>query len=148
MKLNQIAPPKGARKAPKRLGRGHGSGRGKTAGRGTKGQKSRSGGNLPPWFEGGQTPLHMRLPKKRGFTNIFKKQFSVVNVGKLGKFEADSEVTPAALKEKGLTKSEVLPVKILGGGALSVPLTVKAHAFSKSALDKITSAGGRVEELT
>ncbi len=148
MKLHELRPAKGSKKERKRVGRGDSSGSGKTAGRGTKGQKSRSGGNLPPYFEGGQLPLVRRLPRVRGFTNIFKTQFSAVNLDRLNeRFGKGDEVTPATLTAAGLIKSPDELVKVLGRGELDKPLTVKAHGFSASARSKIEAAGGRVEEL-
>lgn len=148
MKSHELSPPKGAKKKRKRVGRGDSSGYGKTAGRGTKGQKARSGGNIPPYFEGGQLPLVRRLPRIRGFTNIFKTQFSVVNLDRLNeRFEKGDEVTPATLTKVGLIKSPQELVKVLGRGDLEKPLAVKAHGFSVSAKTKIEAAGGSVEEL-
>lgn len=148
MKTHDLTPPKGAKKKRKRVGRGDSSGYGKTAGRGTKGQKARSGGNIPPYFEGGQLPLVRRLPRIRGFTNIFKTQFSVVNLDRLNeRFEKGAEVTPSTLTERGLIKSPQELVKVLGRGDLEKPLAVKAHGFSDSARTKIEAAGGTVEEL-
>jgi large subunit ribosomal protein L15 len=148
MKLHELGPAKGSKKQRKRVGRGDSSGHGKTAGRGTKGQGARSGGNLPLYFEGGQLPLVRRLPHKRGFVNIFKTQFSTVNLDRLNeRFDGGDEVTPATLSEAGLIKSPSLLVKVLGGGNLEKPLTVKAHGFSASARAKIEAAGGAVEEL-
>jgi large subunit ribosomal protein L15 len=148
MKVHDLGPPKGGTKKRKRVARGDSSGHGKTAGRGTKGQKSRSGGNLPPYFEGGQLPLVRRLPRTRGFVNIFKTQYSVVNIDRLNeRFEKGDEVTPATLTEVGLIKSPNELVKVLGRGDLEKPLTVKAHGFSASARAKIEAAGGSVEEL-
>jgi len=146
MKLNELSPPAGSRKAPKRLGRGVGSGTGKTAGRGTKGQNSRSGGGVRPGYEGGQMPIHRRLPK-RGFTNIFKKQFAVVNVRDLTGFKSGSVVDEAALVRLGLVKGKRAGIKLLGNGDIDYPLTVKLDRISKSAKDKIESAGGTVEVL-
>lgn len=148
MKLHDLKPAKGSKKEKKRVGRGDSSGSGKTAGRGTKGQKSRSGGNIPPYFEGGQLPLVRRLPQIRGFTNIFKTQFATVNLDRLNeRFEKGDEVTPATLTEAGLIKSSDELVKVLGRGELEKPLTVKAHGFSESARVKIEAAGGSIEEL-
>ena len=148
MKLHELGPAKGSKKQRKRVGRGDSSGHGKTAGRGTKGQGARSGGNLPLYFEGGQLPLVRRLPHKRGFVNIFKTQFSTVNLDRLNeRFDGGDEVTPATLSEAGLIKSPSLLVKVLGGGNLEKPLTVKAHGFSAGARAKIEAAGGAVEEL-
>ncbi len=144
MKLHDLSPAKGSRRAPKRIGRGPGSGTGKTAGRGHKGQKSRSGYSRRLGFEGGQMPLIRRVPK-RGFTNIFRKEVAIVNLRDLVGF--DGEVTPEALLEKGLVRRG-LAVKILGDGDVSSPLTVKAHRFSRSAREKIEAAGGSCEELS
>jgi len=148
MKLHDLRPAKGSKKQRKRVGRGDSSGSGKTAGRGTKGQKSRSGGNIPPYFEGGQLPLVRRLPRMRGFVNIFKIQFATVNLDRLNeRFDKGDEVTPSALTEVGLIKSPNELVKVLGRGELKKPLTIKAHGFSASARAKIEAAGGSVEEL-
>ncbi len=143
MKLHDLSPAKGSRRPSKRVGRGPGSGNGKTAGRGHKGQKSRSGYSRRLGFEGGQMPLIRRVPK-RGFTNIFRKEYAIVNLRDLGDFEG--EVTPEALAEKGLVRSG-LQVKILGDGEISSALAVKAHRFSRSAREKIEAAGGSCEEL-
>lgn len=129
------------------MGRGHGSGRGTTAGRGTKGQSARSGGKVHPRFEGGQLPLVQRLPYKRGFTNIFRTEYQVVNVAALDRFPEGAEVGPEDLLKAGLVKSARLPVKVLGGGELSKPLMVRANRFSASAASKIKAAGGSVEVL-
>lgn len=144
MKLNELSPPKGARKAVKRTGRGPGSGHGKTAGRGTKGQKSRSGGNIRPGYEGGQMPLQRRLPK-RGFTNIFRKEFSIVNIRDLGRFEKGSVVDKAALIDKGLIRRNLDGVKLLGQGTIDYPLVLKVDRCSSSARAKLEAVGGRVE---
>ena len=146
MKLNELSPPDGSRKARKRLGRGVGSGTGKTAGRGTKGQNSRSGGRVRPGYEGGQMPIHRRLPK-RGFTNIFKKHFAIVNIRDLAKFESGSVVDEVALVRSGLVKGRRNGIKLLGKGDIDYPLTIKLERISKSARDKIVSAGGSVEAL-
>lgn len=146
MKLHQLKPPRGSRKKKKRIGRGEGSGHGKTSGRGQKGQNSRSGGGVPPWFEGGQNPLHQRVPKLPGFRNPFKKEFSLVNVGRLNVFRANSEVDQKTLLEKGLIKSTSVPVKILGHGELEKPLTVRCKHLSRGAIAKIEAAGGKVEK--
>ena len=143
MKLHELSPAKGSRRSRKRIGRGPGSGTGKTAGRGHKGQKSRSGYSRRLGFEGGQMPLIRRVPK-RGFTNIFRKEVAVVNLRDLGDFEG--EVTPELLAKKGLVRRD-LAVKILGDGEISVPLAVKAHHFSRSARAKIEAVGGSCEEL-
>ena len=145
MKLSDLKPAKGATKKPKRVGRGPGSGHGKTATRGHKGHNQRSGFNTKWGFEGGQTPLVRRIPK-RGFTNIFKTSYEIVNVQTLGKFEPNTEVTPELLKQKGVIKGKQ-KLKILGDGELSVPLKVKAHKFSKTAREKILKAKGEVEQI-
>ncbi len=146
MRLHELRSPKGSRKKPKRKGKGIASGLGKTAGRGHGGQRSRSGGKVRPGFEGGQMPLYQRLPK-RGFTNIFKKDITEVNVQALNRFEPGDEVTPETLKEKGVIKSVRDGVKILGKGELEKNLTVKANHFSKKAAEKIEAAGGKVEVI-
>jgi len=146
MKLNELSPPKGSRRPRKRLGRGVGSGKGKTAGRGTKGHNSRSGGGVRPGFEGGQMPLHRRLPK-RGFTNIFKKKVAVINIRDLSKFEKDSIVDEAALIRAGLVKGKRDGIKLLGHGEIKTPLTIKVDMLSKNAREKIIEAGGNVEVL-
>jgi len=146
LKLYQLSPAEGSTKKPKRKGRGTGSGLGKTAGRGHKGQKSRSGGGVRPGFEGGQMPLTRRIPK-RGFTNVFAKVYSEVNVAQLEVFEPDTVVTPELLKEKGIIKKINDGVKILGNGDLTKKLTVKAHKFSKAAQEKIEAAGGKAEVI-
>ncbi len=140
MKLDSLKPKKGSTKNKKRVGRGHGSGLGKSAGRGNKGAGQRSGFKRRPWFEGGQMSLARRLPK-RGFTNIFKCEYQIVNVSSLNKFEVEL-ITIENLKEKGLVKSALLPVKILGNGDLEKKVTVEANAFSKSAMEKIKKSGG------
>lgn len=144
MFLSELRPAKGAIKKPKRVGRGPGSGHGKTACRGEKGQKSRSGFHQNPGFEGGQMPLHRRLPK-RGFTNIFTKRYQIVKVGELAHFEGGSEVNAKILKRAGLLRSEKEPFKILGVGTLERAITVVADAFSAKARQVIEGAGGRVE---
>ena len=144
MELNNLKPKKGARHAKKRVGRGPGSGHGKTAGRGEKGQKSRSGYSRQLGFEGGQMPLHRRLPK-RGFTNIFKEQFSVLNLSDLEQFESGTTVDSAALRKVGLVKGRKM-IKVLGNGDLSKKLTVVADRFSASARTKIEAAGGTCQE--
>ena len=146
MKLHELKPVEGSRKAQKRVGRGTGSGLGKTSGKGQKGQKSRSGGGVKPGFEGGQMPLYRRLPK-RGFTNIFAKQIVEVNVERLNIFENGTEVTEALLKERGVVSKTLDCVKILGNGELTKSLTVKVSRFSKSAQEKIEAAGGKVEVI-
>ena len=146
MKLNELTPAKGARKSPRRLGRGVGSGRGKTAGRGTKGYNSRSGGGVRPGYEGGQMPLHRRLPK-RGFTNIFKKKIVVINVRDLARFDKGSVVDGAALVAAGLVKGRKDGIKLLGHGEIKHSLEVKVNQISKTAREKIEAAGGKVEVL-
>jgi len=145
MNLADLAPAPGSRKKRKRVGRGPGSGHGKTSCRGHKGQNSRSGGGVKPGFEGGQMPLQRRLPK-RGFTNIFQKTFSIVNVGSLEKLE-ESEITPEVLIKQGLVRKIQDGVKILGNGELTKSVTVKAHAFSASAKEKIEKARGTAEVI-
>lgn len=142
-----LSPPKGARKRRKRVGRGDAAGQGSYAGRGMKGQKSRSGPGVRPGFEGGQLPLIKGLPMKRGFTNRFKTYYSLVKISVLEDFESGANVTPDVLVERGYLRNLKLPVKILGDGELSKPLTVTAHKFTQSARSKIEGAGGRVEEL-
>ncbi|MGH9327627.1 MAG: 50S ribosomal protein L15 [Terriglobia bacterium] len=146
MHIGTIQPPRGARKRRKRVGFGMGSGHGKTATRGSKGQKSRAGSRLRPGFEGGQMPLQRRLPK-RGFTNIFKKRYTVVNVGDLADWDPGQVVTPEALLKAGFIKKIGDGVKVLGDGDLGSPLNISAHLFSKSAREKIEKAGGKVEVL-
>lgn len=146
MKLHELKPAPGSRHSRKRLGRGIGSGLGKTSGRGHKGQWARSGGGVRPGFEGGQNPLYRRLPK-RGFTNIHRKEFAVVNVEELNRFEAGTEVTPELLVESGIVKNPRDGIKILGDGDLAVNLTVKANKFSQSAVEKIQAAGGKTEVI-
>lgn len=141
--LSRLKPPAGAKRPKRRVGRGPGSGVGKTCGRGTKGQKARSGGGVPRWFEGGQMPLQRRLPK-RGFTNPFKKQYALVKVETLNRFNDGEEITPERLIEERLIKKVRDGVKILGNGELTKKLTVHAHRFTKSAEEKITAAGGSV----
>ncbi len=146
MKLHNLKPAAGSRPSATRKGRGTGSGLGKTAGRGQNGQKSRSGASIKPGFEGGQMPLIRRLPK-RGFTNIFAKQIASVNVERLNRFEDGTEVTPELLRESGIVRKLGDGVKILGGGDLERKLSVKANAFSKSAVEKIEAAGGKAEVI-
>lgn len=146
MRMDELVPAAGARHARKRVGRGNASGHGTTATRGTKGQKARSGGGVRPGFEGGQLPIIKRLPYKRGFKNIFKVEYSLVNVGRLNVFDPDTAVTIDKLVEAGLVKSPRLPVKVLGIGELTRPLVVAAQKFSAVARRKIEEAGGRVEE--
>ncbi len=145
--LDKLKAPKGANKKKRRIGRGEASGWGKTAGRGHKGQNSRSGGGTRPGFEGGQMPLQRRLPK-RGFTNIFKTEFSVLNVSNLSKcFTSGDTVDVESLKAKGLIKKAALPIKILGNGEIDFSLNVKVNAYSSSAKSKIEAAGGKAEVL-
>lgn len=146
MKLHELHYTEGARKERKRVGRGTSSGHGKTSTRGQKGQGARSGGGKKPGFEGGQTPLFMRLPK-RGFTNVNRKEFAIVNVEDLNKFEANAVVDFEALKAAGLVKKELDGLKILGNGELNVALTVKANKFSASAVKAIEAAGGKTEVI-
>ena len=145
MELNNLKPKKGSRHAKKRVGRGPGSGHGKTASRGEKGQKSRSGFSRQPGFEGGQMPLHRRLPK-RGFTNIFKRDYAVVNVSDLERFDSGATIDEAALRQAGLVKGQHDGVKVLGDGKLSKKLTVSATKFSASARKQIEAAGGSCQE--
>jgi len=144
MKLNELAPEKGSRKARKRLGRGVASGTGKTAGRGTKGQRSRSGGGVRPGFEGGQMPIHRRLPK-RGFTNIFRKNVVTVNIRDLTRLESDGVVDKAALIRAGVIKKDAELVKLLGQGKLDRPVTIKLDKVSNGAREKVLAAGGSIE---
>lgn len=146
MKLHELKPADGAKQAPKRKGRGIGSGLGKTAGKGHKGQKARSGGGVRPGFEGGQNPLFRRLPK-RGFTNINRKDYTVVNLDVLNRFEEGTEITPALLIETGVVSKERSGIKILGNGSLDKKLSVQAHKFSASAKEAIEAAGGQTEVL-
>ncbi len=146
MKLHELAPAPGSRKNRKRIGRGVGSGFGKTAGRGTKGHNSRSGGGVRPGFEGGQMPIHRRLPK-RGFTNIFKKNVAIVNLIDLHRFEAGSVIDETALVSVGLVKNKRDEIKLLGQGEINIPVTIKVNKVSKSAEEKIIAAGGVVEVL-
>lgn len=144
MRLEDLAPAKGAKSSRKRVGRGTGSGLGMTAGRGTKGQKSRSGGGTAPWFEGGQMPLQRRIPK-RGFNNIFKKRYSIVNVSDLARFAADTVIGPKELIQKGLVETMNDGIKLLANGDIAHPFTVQVHKASAAAISKVEAAGGRVE---
>lgn len=147
MKLNELKPRPGAVKKNKRVGRGPGSGHGKTSCRGGKGQTARTGASIPPYFEGGQMPLVRRIPK-RGFKNApFKKEYSIVNLEQLNQFEAQTEITPEFLIEKKLVKDIKDGIKILAEGELKVPLIIKAHKFSKTAIEKIENAGGKAEVI-
>jgi large subunit ribosomal protein L15 len=145
MKLHHLRPAPGANKKPKRVGRGEGSGKGKTSGRGTKGSRAR--GEIHPWFEGGQMPLHRRVPKLGGFKNPNRVEYAEINVDRLSSFAANDTVDPQTLRAKGLVRKGRAPVKILGRGDVSVALTVRANAVSESARRKIEAAGGRVELL-
>ena len=146
MKLHELKPAAGSKKAPKRIGRGTGSGLGRNAGKGEKGQNARSGGGVRPGFEGGQMPLYRRLPK-RGFTNPFSKEFVCINVDRLNIFENGTEITPEVLLERRVISKVLDGVKILGNGTLEKSLTVKGCKFSKSAKEKIEAAGGKVEVM-
>ncbi len=146
MKLHELKPAEGSRKTRNRVGRGTGSGNGKTAGKGHKGQNARSGGGVRPGFEGGQTPLFRRLPK-RGFTNINRKDYAIVNLETLNRFEEGTDVTPELLLETGIVSNVKSGVKILGNGQLEKKLTVKANKFSASAKEAIENAGGTAEVI-
>ncbi len=146
MKIHELQPAPGSRQTRKRVGRGTGSGMGKTSTRGHKGQNARSGGGVRPGFEGGQNPLYRRLPK-RGFNNPFRKEFAIVNLEQLNNFAEGTEVTPELLVESGIIKKELSGIKVLGQGDLTVKLSVKANKFSKSAVEKITAAGGNAEVI-
>jgi len=146
MKQNELKPAAGSRKSRKRVGRGPGSGLGKTSGRGEKGQKSRSGYSAKRGFEGGQMPLHRRIPK-RGFHNIFRKEYLTVNVERLNQFAAGTVVTPESLRDAGMLHKGHLDVKVLGNGDIKVALTVRAHKFTEAAARKIQEAGGTAEVL-
>jgi len=147
VKLHDVKPAPGSTKKRIRAGRGIAAGRGKTAGYGTKGQTSRSGGNIPAWFEGGQTPIHRRLPVKKGFKNINHKEYAIVNLDDLEKFENGQEITPELLQAGGLIHAGLDGVKILAFGALTKKLTVKAHKFSKKAAEAIAACGGEAVTL-
>ena len=146
MKLDSLKPSKGSIKNKKRIGRGHGSGLGKTSGRGHKGAGQRSGNKRRAWFEGGQMPLARRLPR-RGFTNIFKEEIQIVNLSDLNRIEKNSEIDPVVLQENGMIRSSLKPVKILGEGDIDKKLNVTASSFSESAKNKIEKAGGTVTIL-
>jgi large subunit ribosomal protein L15 len=151
LKLHDLHPAAGSNKPSRRVGRGHGSGRGKTAGRGTKGQKSRAGSSIPAWFEGGQTPLHIRTPKLHGFTNRFRVEYVGINLGALSEVAAGTLVTPDVLKHDRLIrdqKTRQLPLKILGGGDAPKGVTIHAHAFTRSALEKLAAAGSTAQRLS
>lgn len=147
MQIGTLRPPAGAHKRRKRIGQGIGSGHGKTATRGSKGQRSRSGMRMRPGFEGGQMPLHRRLPK-RGFTNIFKKQYVIVNLDDLAELDPSVKVTPELLQHLGVIGRLHDGLKVLGGGELNAPLQIAAHQFSKSAEEKIAKAGGKAEVIS
>jgi large subunit ribosomal protein L15 len=147
MKQNELKPPAGAKHKRKLVGRGDGSGHGTYSGRGCKGQKARSGGGVRLGFEGGQLPLIKRLPRKRGFTNVFKTEYNIVNVGKLAIFSSGTEVTPEELFRAGLINTTDLPTKILGAGDIHHPLLVRANKFSSSAEKKILAAGGKIKQV-
>lgn len=146
MKLHELKPATGARKAKKRIGRGISAGQGKTSGRGHKGQNARSGGGVRPGFEGGQNPIYRRLPK-RGFTNPNRVEYAIINMDTLNRFEEGTVVTPELLVEKGVLKNLKGGLKVLGNGELQKKLTVKAHKFSASAIEKINAAGGSTEGI-
>jgi len=146
MKLNELSPAKGSRKAPNRLGRGVGSGSGKTAGRGTKGYNSRSGGGVRPGYEGGQMPLHRRLPK-RGFANMFRKNIAVINIRDLKRFDKGSLVDEAALVQAGLVSGKRDGIKLLAHGEIDYALYIKLSKISQSAREKVEAAGGKVEVI-
>lgn len=148
MKLHDLHPSPGSRKPSRRVGRGHGSGRGKTAGRGTKGQKSRAGGGIPAWFEGGQTPIHIRTPKLHGFKNRFRVEYAPINVGRLADTAKGTLVTPDVLVHDGLLSDKRLPLKILGAGDAPKGITIHAHAFSKTALEKLAAAGSTAQRIS
>jgi len=144
MKLTDLKPARGSKSSRKRIGCGAGSGHGKTSCKGHKGQKCRSGAKTHPWFEGGQMPLQRRIPK-RGFTNIFAKEYQVVNVKSLNRFPADSDVDAKALREAGLVRKKNVPVKLLGMGELDRPLKITVHAFTKKAKELVEKAGGQIQ---
>lgn len=147
MKLHELSTVEGSTHRRKIVGRGPGSGHGKTSGRGEKGQKARSGGSVSPWFEGGQTPLYKRLPR-RGFSNAkFTTRYAIVNVGDLNRFKDGETVTPELLKESGLVKKELNGIKVLGNGTLTKKLTVRANVFTNSAITKIEEVGGTTEVI-
>jgi len=145
--LDDLRPNPGARQDRTRVGRGHGSGKGKTAGRGTKGQKARSHAGVGRGFEGGQLPIQQRMPYKRGFTNIYKTQWEIVNLSRLAELDVDGPVTPEVLYARGVTRGLEFPVKILANGELTRPVEVHAHAFSAAAKEQIEAAGGSLQTL-
>jgi large subunit ribosomal protein L15 len=151
MKLHDLKPAPGSHTPARRVGRGHGSGKGKTAGRGTKGQKSRAGSSIPAWFEGGQTPLHIRTPKLHGFRNRGRVAYTAVNLAALAEAQAGTLITPDVLAHDGLigrSKTKALPIKILGNGDAPKGITIHAHAFSRSALDKLAAAGSTAQRIS
>ncbi len=147
MKLNDLRSPAGATKNRKRVGRGTGSGHGTFSGRGVKGEKARTAPHIHPYFEGGQLPLSRRLPHKRGFVNLFRVDYAVVNVGDLAGLAGNEPITPELLTATGLVSSADKPIKLLGDGELTAPVTVRVHRLSKTAKEKITAAGGTYEEM-
>ena len=147
VRQDKLSPARDSKRGRKRVGRGDGSGHGTYSGRGCKGQKSRAGYKMRPGFEGGQLPLIKRLPRKRGFTNIFRTEYSIVNINKLNIFEPGSEVTPETLVATGLVKSLRYPIKILAGGNINHPLVIRVNKLSAAAKAKIEAAGGKVEEV-
>jgi large subunit ribosomal protein L15 len=147
MEQNKLKPATGAKHSKKRVGRGLGSGHGNYSGRGCKGDKSRSGGSVRIGWEGGQNPIIQRFPRKRGFTNIFKIEYSIVNIGSLNVFEANAEIGPENMMKAGLIKTLNKPVKVLGNGEIDRPLIIKVSKFSNSAEKKISAAGGKIESI-
>lgn len=147
MHIDDLRPAPGATKAKKRVGRGHGSGSGKTSGRGQKGQGSRSGGSTRPGFEGGQNPIYLRMPYKRGFTNIFRTDYEILNLGRLVELGLEGPITPEALEARGVIDTSKKPLKILGDGDIDAPMHIRAHKFSASAKEKIEAAGGTAEVI-
>ncbi|MGI8929814.1 MAG: 50S ribosomal protein L15 [Candidatus Limnocylindria bacterium] len=148
MKLHDLRPTPGSRPTSRRVGRGHGSGRGKTAGRGTKGQKSRAGGKIPAWFEGGQTPIHIRTPKLHGFRNRGRVAYAPINLARLSDVPSGTLVTPDVLVHDGLLHDTKLPLKILGNGDAPKGITINAHAFSRTAADKLAAAGSTAKLIS
>ncbi len=148
MKLHDLHPAPGSHKPARRVGRGHGSGRGKTAGRGTKGQKARAGGGIPAWFEGGQTPLHIRTPKLHGFKNRFRVEYAPINLSRIAHAEAGTLITPDVLVHDGILSDTKLPLKILGGGDAPSGVTIHAHAFSRAAADKLAAVGSIAQRIS
>ncbi len=146
MRLHELSPVAGSRQKPTRKGQGLGSGLGKTAGRGHKGQKARSGGSVRRGFEGGQMPLYRRIPK-RGFTNVLREEMAIVNIRDLNRLDAGTEVTPEVLYQEGIVRKRSLKIKLLGNGEIDRPLFVKVHGASKGAVEKVAAAGGKVEVI-